>query len=196
MCVCVCGAASREQMLASEAPAIGKTSISGLDQTALATGPLPGPAKYAVIELSMSDRHGLLSDVTALLAKQHLSVISAATWSQHTRAAMVLFVEVCACLESCYPPSLHMRRSVVVRAQRAKGPKTLHCGAYMPPETSRLATTNSPASHGVPRPTRGDSIDVTPPPWQCRVEIRRCLLYANRRRGGHSLLYSTGDAGV
>lgn len=62
------------QMLASEAPAIGK-SISGLEQTAMA-GPLPGPAKYAVIELSMSDRVGLLSDVTALLAKQHLSVIS------------------------------------------------------------------------------------------------------------------------
>lgn len=92
----MCGVASREQMLASEAPAIGKTSISGLDQTALTPGPMPGPAKYAVIELSMSDRHGLLSDVTALLAKQHLSVISAATWSQHTRAAMVLFVEVCA----------------------------------------------------------------------------------------------------
>ena len=38
-------------------------------------------------------RQGLLSDVTALLAKQNLSVISAATWSQHLRAALVIFVE-------------------------------------------------------------------------------------------------------
>jgi len=81
-----------EKMLASEAPvyAAGPRGLTLGGADAAAGGEA---AKYAVIELSVIDRPGLLSDVTSLLAKQNLSVISAATWSQHLRAALVIFVE-------------------------------------------------------------------------------------------------------
>mmetsp|Transcript_13693 Transcript_13693/g.29253 ORF Transcript_13693/g.29253 Transcript_13693/m.29253 type:complete len:515 (-) Transcript_13693:115-1659(-) len=79
-----------EKMLASECPA----SISSLPNSkALPVIPQSQSANYAIVELSVLDRPGLLGDVTSLLASNNLSVISAATWTQHTRAALVLFVE-------------------------------------------------------------------------------------------------------